>query len=71
MVDFKIFRLRLSQFSTLFKSLMRFSSSSTSRPGNAAAKPLPALLESVVKGNWPGIWPAAFWPHMVLNISRL
>jgi len=51
MVDFKILRLRLSQFSTLFRSLMRFSSSSVSSPGNAEPNPPAALEASVVKGN--------------------
>jgi len=51
MVDLRILRLRLSQVSTLLRSLIRFSSSSTSRPGKAEPKPPEALEASVVKGN--------------------
>jgi len=69
-VDLRRLRFRLSQLSTLLRSLMRFSSSSISRPGKAAPKPPAALEASVAKGNCPA-WPVAPCPHMVLNISRL
>jgi len=52
MVDFNILRLRLSQFSTLLRSLIRFSNSSVSSPGNAEPNP-PAAFEAsaAVNGN--------------------
>jgi hypothetical protein len=48
MVDFRIFRLRESQDSTLLRSLMRLSSSSISKEGIALFKP-------AIPGAMPGI----------------
>jgi hypothetical protein len=48
MVDFRTFRLRASQDSTLLRSLMRLSSSSISKEGIALFKP-------AIPGAMPGI----------------